>query len=136
MMVAVFLFIFGQRINAFLVARTSASSGELSVLAPALVLFAVCVYGGFFNAGLGILLLAVFALSGMSDLNAMNGLKLWVSSLVALVAIARFGISDSIAWAEGSCGFCGHADRRLWRRSDRAAHSGCLCCARPSSCSG
>jgi hypothetical protein len=74
---------------------------------PALVLLLVCIYGGFFNAGLGILLLAVFALSGFTDLHAMNGLKLWVSSVVALVAIARFGISDSIAWVEGLAAFAG-----------------------------
>ena len=47
------------------------------------LLAGVCVYGGFFNAGLGILLLAFLALAGMTDIHAMNGLKLWISSMVA-----------------------------------------------------
>lgn len=106
LLLAVVLFVFGGRLNALLVARTSLR-GRLSMIIPALVLFVVCIYGGFFNAGLGILLLAVFALSGMIDLGAMNGLKLWVSSLVALVAIARFGIGDTIAWFEGLAAFAG-----------------------------
>ena len=106
LLLAVVLFVFGGRINSVLAARTSLR-GRVSMIVPALVLFVVCVYGGFFNAGLGILLLAVFALSGMTDLGAMNGLKLWVSSLVALVAIARFGIGDTIAWFEGSAAFAG-----------------------------
>ncbi len=106
MLIAVLLFSFGVRINAFFVTRT-ALHGRLSALVPALLLFAICIYGGFFNAGLGILLLAAFALAGLSDLNAMNGLKLWVSALVALTAIARFGIGDTIAWAEGLSAFAG-----------------------------
>ena len=71
------------------------------------MLFLICIYGGFFNAGLGILLLASFALTGMTDLNAMNGLKLWISALVALVAIARFGLGDTIAWLQGAVAFAG-----------------------------
>lgn len=106
MLLAVLLFIFGGRINAMLMAKPSLR-GRLSTLVPALILFVVCVYGGFFNAGLGILLLAVLALSGLTDLHAMNGLKLWISSLVALVAIARFGISDAIAWVAGLAAFAG-----------------------------
>ncbi len=106
MLVAVLLFAFGVRINAFLVARTTLN-GHLNRVLPAVLLFVICVYGGFFNAGLGILLLAGFALSGLTDLNAMNGLKLWVSSLVALTAIARFGLGDTIAWVEGLAAFAG-----------------------------
>ena len=106
MLLAVVLFAFGGRINAALAARPS-FGGPLKTFVPALVLLAVCLYGGFFNAGLGILLLAVFALNGMTDLNSMNGLKLWTSSLVALVAIARFGIGDTIAWTEGAAAFAG-----------------------------
>ena len=106
MLVAVLLFIFGARINAK-VTSWSMGGRRFTLLVPALILFAVCVYGGFFNAGLGILLLAVFALTGLQDLHAMNGLKLWISSLVAVVAIARFGLSDAIAWFEGTAAFAG-----------------------------
>lgn len=65
------------------------------------------VYGGFFNAGLGILLLAFLALAGLTDIHAMNGLKLLISMVVALVAVVRFAISGSIDWYHGSIALVG-----------------------------
>jgi uncharacterized membrane protein YfcA len=106
---AVLLFAFGARINSFVVARSSGSRrGRLLGAALLLVLVAaVCVYGGFFNAGLGILLLAVLALSGIGDIHAMNGLKLWISAVVALVAVIRFAFAGSIDWYHGSIALVG-----------------------------
>ncbi|SEP71821.1 hypothetical protein SAMN05428969_0598 [Devosia sp. YR412] len=106
---AVALFIFGNRLNAFVAARSGGRRGMK--LAGTVLLLAflagVCVYGGFFNAGLGILLLAFLATAGMSDIHAMNGLKLYVSSIVALVAVARFALSGSIDWYHGSIALVG-----------------------------
>jgi uncharacterized membrane protein YfcA len=67
----------------------------------------VCFYGGFFNAGLGILLLAVLAVGGLTDIHAMNGLKLWISSIVALVAVVRFALGNAIEWGAGSIALVG-----------------------------
>jgi uncharacterized membrane protein YfcA len=72
-----------------------------------LLLALTCLYGGFFNAGLGILLLAFLALAGMTDIHAMNGLKLWISSTVAAVAVVRFALSGSIDWYHGSIALVG-----------------------------
>ncbi len=106
---AVLLFAFGGRISN-LVQSKSGGSARLK-LAGAALLFAmlagICLYGGFFNAGLGVLLLAFFATSGLSDIHAMNGLKLWVSALVALVAVVRFAVSGTIAWYQGSIALFG-----------------------------
>src|SRR5690606_39662210 len=71
------------------------------------LLAALCVYGGFFNAGLGIMLLAYLALAGMTDIHAMNGLKLWISSVVAVIAVVRFALSGSIDWYHGSIAVVG-----------------------------
>ncbi|KFC68176.1 putative permease [Devosia sp. LC5] len=109
MLFAVLLFAFGNRLNAFVAAHSGGRRGMK--LAGTVLLLAflagVCVYGGFFNAGLGILLLAFLATAGMSDIHAMNGLKLWISSLVALVAVARFALSGSIDWYHGSIALVG-----------------------------
>ena len=67
-----------------------------------LLLLAVCIYGGFFNAGLGIITLSYLALAGHTNINAMNGLKLVVSTAVSLIAIALFIYNDVIAWHEGT----------------------------------
>ena len=72
----------------------------------------------FFNAGLGIILLGYFTLAGHRDIHLMNGLKLLVSALVALIAIAVFGVGELIAWREGHCTF-GHASGRLRCRQCR-----------------
>lgn len=66
------------------------------------LLLGICIYGGFFNAGLGIIILSYLALAGYSDIHAMNGLKLLVSSAVSLIAIGLFIIDGAIAWYEGS----------------------------------
>lgn len=106
---AVTLFIFGNQINALVKSRGS-SRRSMQVLGAVLllgVLAAVCLYGGFFNAGLGILLLAFLALAGMTDIHAMNGLKLYVSTIVALVAVLRFAFNGRIDWYHGSIALVG-----------------------------
>ena len=109
MLFAVLLFAFGNRLNAFVAAHGGGRRGMK--LAGTVLLLAflagVCVYGGFFNAGLGILLLAFLATAGMSDIHAMNGLKLWISTLVALVAVVRFALNGSIDWYHGSIALVG-----------------------------
>ena len=101
MLVAVLLFAFGKQVSA---AMQRVRGGHVVVW---LFLAAVCVYGGFFNAGLGILLLAFLALAGVADLNAMNGLKLWISAIVALVAVIKFALGGVIAWYYGTIGLVG-----------------------------
>jgi uncharacterized membrane protein YfcA len=106
---AVTLFVFGNRINAALRARSGQRRGMKALGAVLLLglLAAVCVYGGFFNAGLGILLLAFLAMAGMTDIHAMNGLKLYISSIVAVVAVARFALNGTIDWYHGSIALVG-----------------------------
>ncbi|MDN5569225.1 MAG: sulfite exporter TauE/SafE family protein [Paracoccus sp. (in: a-proteobacteria)] len=61
-------------------------------------LLPVAIYGGYFNGGLGIILLALFAMWGMRDLHQMNGLKSWLSFALSLIAFAVFAAGGSIAW--------------------------------------
>ena len=63
-------------------------------------LFAVSVYGGYFNGGLGILLLAHLSLFGLSSLNAMNGLKNLFSAMIYTVASLTFIIAGRVSWSE------------------------------------
>lgn len=104
MLFAVVLFAFGNRINTFVASR--AGGAKHAQIAGAVLLFALlaalCVYGGFFNAGFGILLLAFLAVAGLSDIHAMNALKLWISSTVAVVAVVRFALNGSIDWYFGT----------------------------------
>jgi hypothetical protein len=101
---ATLVFMFGGKLNNALKHaganhRHASSIGKLLLM---LMLIGVCIYGGFFNAGLGIVILSYLALAGYTDINAMNGLKLLVSSAVSLIAIALFIYDGTIAWYEGS----------------------------------
>jgi uncharacterized protein len=100
----VVLFAFGDRINKWVAARAKAAGGSKTIGAILLlgVLGAVCFYGGFFNAGFGILLLAFLALAGLTDIHAMNGLKLWISSVASSIAVLRFILAGSIDWYFGT----------------------------------
>ncbi|MFV0408445.1 MAG: sulfite exporter TauE/SafE family protein [Paracoccus sp. (in: a-proteobacteria)] len=59
----------------------------------------VAIYGGYFNGGLGIVLLALFAMWGMTNLHAMNGLKCWLSFALSLVSLAIFAWGGKIDWS-------------------------------------
>ncbi len=131
MLLATVLFIFGGRINQAL-RRYAAGHRHASLfgrLALSGMLFGVCLYGGFFNAGLGIILLSYLALAGYSDIHAMNGLKLLMSSLVSLAAIVLFVYAGVIEWHQGTlvlfgtlCGgfVAGRYSRRLPQQPVRA----------------
>jgi uncharacterized membrane protein YfcA len=109
MLFAVVLFALGGRINA-LFSTGAGKTGHMRLAGKAatfLLLAALCVYGGFFNAGLGIMLLAMLALAGLTDIHAMNGLKLVISSVVAFFAVLRFVLDGSIDWYHGSLALVG-----------------------------
>lgn len=101
---ATVLFIFGAKINAAL--KNSADNhrhaSALGAIALVIILLGVSTYGGFFNAGLGIIALSYLALAGHTNINTMNGLKLLISATVSLFAIVLFIYNDLIAWYEGT----------------------------------
>jgi uncharacterized membrane protein YfcA len=101
---ATVLFIFGGKLNKMLnqLDALHRHAGSIGKFLLTVMLLGISIYGGFFNAGLGIIILSYLALAGYSDINAMNGLKLLVSSAVSLIAIAVFVYDGAIAWYEGS----------------------------------
>lgn len=74
--------------------------GEAGWLACAAGVALVTLYGGYFNGGLGIMLLALFGLLGQTDLNAMNGLKNLVSAVLTAIAVVVYVYGGTIVWAE------------------------------------
>ncbi|HET7707231.1 MAG TPA: sulfite exporter TauE/SafE family protein [Thermoanaerobaculia bacterium] len=63
--------------------------------------FLVGVYGGYFGAGIGILMLAALGLIGMTDLHQMNGLKNLLAICINGVAAIYFAISGAVDWSDG-----------------------------------
>lgn len=78
--------------------RVTRPAGERSVRLHAMT-FAAAVYGGYFGAGLGILLLAVLALCIEDELQRLNALKSVLSLLIGAVSVAYFAFDAPIEWA-------------------------------------
>jgi uncharacterized membrane protein YfcA len=60
--------------------------------------FLVGVYGGYFGAGMGILMLAALGLIGMTDLHQMNGVKNILAVCINGVAAIYFALSKAVNW--------------------------------------
>ncbi len=58
----------------------------------------VSIYGGYFGAGAGILMLAALGLMGLTNIHQMNGLKNWGGGVMNLVAVAVFAVSGIVNW--------------------------------------
>jgi len=97
LLAATLTFLFGDPIRGWAASRARAVTPE-----GALGLFAVSVYGGYFNGGLGIVLLALFALWGMSNLHQMNGLKSGLSFALSAISVAVFAVAGLVAWPQAA----------------------------------
>ena len=60
----------------------------------------VSVYGDYFNEGLGIVLLALLSMLGMSNIHQMNGLKNWLSFALSAISVLAFAIGGFVHWPE------------------------------------
>jgi uncharacterized membrane protein YfcA len=60
--------------------------------------FLIGIYGGYFGAGVGILMLAALGFMGFSNLHRMNGLKNWGGFCMNLVATITFAVSGIVDW--------------------------------------
>ncbi len=60
--------------------------------------FAVAIYGGYFGAGMGILMLAVLAFSGLPSFNAQNAVKNVLSVSINGVALVPFLLARIVDW--------------------------------------
>lgn len=63
-------------------------------------LMGVAIYGGYFNGGLGILLMALYTLTGEHRLNTVNALKNLNSLVLSLLSVAAFAVAGAIVWPQ------------------------------------
>ena len=62
--------------------------------------FLVGIYGGYFGAGMGILMLAALGLIGLTDLHQMNGLKNLLAVAINGIAAIYFALSNTVSWPD------------------------------------
>lgn len=108
--------------------RAPAGSSDSSEAPPAVgrghlqraVVYVTCIYGGFFGAGLGIMLLAVLGFFSAESLVRINALKQVLSLIVSVCAAAVLSFTGHMAWGlagalAGACVIGGFIGGRLVR---------------------
>lgn len=70
-----------------------------SSLAGRIVQFFTSIYGGFFGAGMGVMMLATLGLTEGGDYHRLNALKNLLSIVIAAVAIIIFASGGVVTWA-------------------------------------
>lgn len=71
---------------------------ERRVWPAVLFQFGVAIYGGYFGAGIGILMLATLGFIGLTDIHRMNALKNILGSLINVVAAVMFIARGMVDW--------------------------------------
>lgn len=95
LLVATILFAAGDKI-ADLVRNTSYAQSDKAWFG----MIPVAVYGGYFNGGLGIILLAYLSILGLRDINLMSGLKNALSAILSAASVITFTIAGIVYWNE------------------------------------
>lgn len=79
--------------------------GKLKGIGPlfiiAIALFPVAIYGGYFGAGFGFIMLAFLGFSKLHDIHQMNGLKNLAGACISIVSIAFLFSAHLINWKYG-----------------------------------
>ncbi len=81
-----------------LVAGDRTADGRFPSADVLLLQLVVGIYGGYFGAGAGILMLAVLGFMGLSNIHRMNGLKNWGGLCMNAVAALTFAFSSLVSW--------------------------------------
>lgn len=98
---ATLLFAFGKKLAG---GRRSVIEHEAStsaLIGTSLFQLGVAVYGGYFGGGMGIVMLAMLAVLGMTDIHAMNALKSLLGFLINGVAVVTFVVAGAVYWKHG-----------------------------------
>ena len=99
---ATILFMANSTFNRIFGAKLAAMHGTEPrrswVAGAAVFQLAVAVYGGYFGAGIGILMLASLGMLGFEDVHAMNALKVRLGFLINIVAALYFIMSGLVQW--------------------------------------
>ena len=100
------LFAFGNKIRA--IAGSSDVINDLrkiswrAIVASSFVELLLAVYGGYFGAGIGFVILGMLAALGMRDIHAMGAIRTMLAAAVNAAAVLTFILAGAVLWKE--CG--------------------------------
>jgi uncharacterized protein len=100
LLAATLLFAFGKHLTGRIAAGIERDSSNGAVAGASIFELIVAVYGGYFGGGIGIMNLAMFSAMGMTDIHAMNALKVVLGFVINGVATITFVVSGAIVWPQ------------------------------------
>lgn len=97
---ATLVFAFGQRVSDRIKGTTNNTSApaKLTGALPFIGQGVIGLYAGFFGAGMGIIMMALYQLIGIKQIHLMNGLKVSVASAMLGISAITFIILTPIHW--------------------------------------
>lgn len=98
---ATLLFAFGRRLAGGRGSVMEHESTSAALVGATLFQLCVAVYGGYFGGGMGIVMLAMLAALGMSDIHSMNALKSVMGFVINGVAVVTFIAKGAVYWRHG-----------------------------------
>lgn len=97
---ATLLFAFGKHLTGRISAGISHAASNTAVAGASIFELLVAIYGGYFGGGIGIMNLAMLAALGMTDIHAMNKLKVRLGGVINGVATVTFVATKAIVWPQ------------------------------------
>src|SRR5581483_5657215 len=94
--------------------------------------FIIALYGGYFGAGMGVLMIALFLAAANMDVQSGNGVRLLCGTAINLLAVGVFAMRGAIEWRVGLpmliAGVAGGylSARGMQRLSEKAARNAIL----------
>lgn len=102
LLAATLLFTFAGALTNWLRSRTNHQerSSRAATVGVTLLQLLVAVYIGYFGAGAGILMLALFAIMGMENIHTMNAFKTILASTANGIAVITFILAGAVMWPQ------------------------------------
>jgi uncharacterized protein len=98
---ATLLFAFGKKLAGTRGSLIEHETTSAILIAATFFQFVVGIYGGYFGGGMGIVMLAMLAALGMTDIHAMNALKSVMGFVINGVAVVTFILAHAVYWRHG-----------------------------------
>ena len=98
---ATLLFAFGRKLAGSRGSVIEHATSTAALMGATIFQLCVGVYGGYFGGGMGIVMLAMLAALGMTDIHGMNALKTVMGTVINGVAVITFIAARAIYWKHG-----------------------------------
>ena len=102
MLGATLLFTFGKKLSRRTGSSVSHEASTRALVGATIFELFVAIYGGYFGAGMGFVILAMLALLGMTEIHSMNALKSVLSSTTNGLAVVTFIAARAIYWPQAA----------------------------------